>query len=340
MPSVIRYGANDLMLPRSMLPRVSTLASPSSGAFDPLTLSPVLWLAADNASNTLSTTGYAGSGTVTQVGTAITGVSASFLGEVKVGDVLSGTLISGAVVSIADATHLTVDVSNSGAGASYTITPVAGISDRLSTWKDKSGNGKDFTNGTAKLRPAKIPNIQGVFPAILADGVNDTLSSASLVLGSTASVPYTVMIVMNVIDNSRKGTFFALSEPGGGYSFSIGANGNPDATGNTIVVTRNSVGDLSTAQTVGTGTMLLEFTATSAATPAHLIYKNASQIFSGNFGGNGSTSGAVSNIFCQQITTTRLSSHYALEILVWNTVLSSTDRASMESYLNTKYAIY
>ena len=56
---------------------------------------------------TLSVTGYAGTGTITQSGNIVTGSSTQFLREIFVGDTLTATGISGTVIAIGSATSLT-----------------------------------------------------------------------------------------------------------------------------------------------------------------------------------------------------------------------------------------
>lgn len=187
----------------------------SAKRFSPLSLPNLaLWLDA-TVGLTLSTTPYAGTGTVTQVGTALTGVGTAFTGEVKVGDALSGTLISGNVVSIASPTALTLDASNSGAGAAFTITPVAGVSDRVTTWADQSGNGRNASQATAALKPSKTPAAQNGLPALLfdlSDGLSITMSliAGSLSFWAVVNVPTAVVNGHYLIDIETGRLTFAV----------------------------------------------------------------------------------------------------------------------------------
>lgn len=50
--------------------------------------------------------------------------------------------------------------------------------DAIGTWSDRSGNANDATQGTAANKPLLKVNIQGGQPALLFDGINDSLATA------------------------------------------------------------------------------------------------------------------------------------------------------------------
>lgn len=121
---------------------------------------------------TTSTESFAGSGTITQLLTAITGIGTAFRSEVVVGDRItsSDSTINGIVQTITDNTHLTLSTSATvEGGLSYNIIPQSDTA-RVTTWIDQSSGAHNFTqSGTA--RPSK--QTIGGYPAIIFDGVND-----------------------------------------------------------------------------------------------------------------------------------------------------------------------
>lgn len=158
--------------------------------FSLLDYAPHLWIDAQLSPRTLANTGFTGTGTVTQVGTALTGVGTAFTGEVKVGDALSGTGISGTVVSIASATALTLDASDTGAGVAFTITPTPGVSDRLSQVNDLSGYGRHLVQATRAKQSQLVYAGQNGLPTIRLDAIDDGMSATF-----ASALPLTVYAV-------------------------------------------------------------------------------------------------------------------------------------------------
>lgn len=192
------------------------------GGFSPLEIPGLkLWLKSD-VGLMLSTTPYAGTGTVTQVGTALTGVGTAFTAEVKVGDTLTGTLISGAVVSITDATHLTLDTSNSGAGAAFTINPTAGVSDRVVTVNNLGGS-DNFSQVTASKQPVLKQAVQNGLPVIRFDGVNDILVNATAFLNGTAGAVFFAGQLTSALQDNE----YALASFDEGTAFTSGIGLRP-----------------------------------------------------------------------------------------------------------------
>lgn len=273
-----------------------------------------LWLKAD-AGLTLNTTGYAGSGTVTQVGTAITGVGTAFTTEVVVGDALSGTNISGNVTVITDNTHITVDASNSGAGAAYTITPQAGVSDRISTWADQSTGTNSVTQGTAVRRPAKIPALKNSLPAVFMHNDN-----AALVAANTNSNIQTLFMVMRTVADLG-GNRFLLYNADGTNSYRTVSPGK-----------QNFVADSSISGTATLSANTWYITALTYSAPDVAFYLN------------GAADGTGTTTITGSIAPTRLGSTvaggYFAEIIRYDSVLSAFNIARVFNYLNSRWAIY
>jgi hypothetical protein len=62
----------------------------------------------------------------------------------------------------------------------------------VSAWADQSGNGKDFTQGTASKQPAYVTGVLNGKPVVRFDDSDDGMASSL-----NLSAPYTVFIVFN-----------------------------------------------------------------------------------------------------------------------------------------------
>ena len=161
-----------------------------------------LWVAADLSPMAFVNTAYAGTGVVSQSGSTLTGVGTAFLSEVKVGDLITATAISEHVVSIEANDSLTLDGSvSSGAGLTYTITPVAGVNDRISQINDLSGLGNHMTRAVSASRPALQPNQIGGRRAIVLDGVDDFLSVTATLFSVSTGAVFTAVYPETITDN-------------------------------------------------------------------------------------------------------------------------------------------
>jgi len=108
-----------------------------------------------------SPAGHAGTGTVTQTGTAVTGSGTLFLTQVTVGNVIIGVGVGGTVTAIADDTHLTSDLNY--AGTPYTITPpgTAGTGTVIQVGTALTGIGTHFTTEAAIGRTIAGAGVSG-----------------------------------------------------------------------------------------------------------------------------------------------------------------------------------
>lgn len=177
--------------------------------FSPLSIAGLqLWLKAD-AGLTLSVAGFTGTGTtVAQAVNTLTGVATKFLSECVIGDNISGANgLNGNVTAIASDTSLTLDSSATiGAETPYTITPVAGQSDRVSTQNDNSGKGYNGTRATQSQRPALKLGVQVGLPMLLYDGQNDSLVTASIAHGiGTGDFHFSIVVKIVDAPSAEKG---------------------------------------------------------------------------------------------------------------------------------------
>lgn len=166
--------------------------------------------------NTLSTTPVAGTGTITEVSGAITGVGTQFVKECRVGDTITGVGIDGTISVITDATHMTVTGSTgAGAGVGFTINPTAGVSDRITSYYDLSGNGRVFTQAAFSKKASLTSVAAGINSkrAALYDGVDDLHVIASAFLNGISGMILAVWRMPNgAIPNSGQVVFSSSDE--------------------------------------------------------------------------------------------------------------------------------
>jgi len=142
---------------------------------------------------TTSVTGFAGSGTVAQVGNDITGVGTAFLSEVVVGDVITGVGINGTVTAITDDDTLALSSSATAEAVTYTITPQAGTA-RVTSWADQSGGSHNVT-ASGVTRPSK--QTISSYPTIVFDGISgnpDQMADGNIVNNLSSFTIITVVL--------------------------------------------------------------------------------------------------------------------------------------------------
>lgn len=294
-----------------------------SSLFDPRKLANlVVWIKADSPLIT-SVTGFTGTGTVAQTTITVTGIGTAFLSEIVVGDKVSGSGFNETVTAIASNTSLTVDTSGTvGAGATFTITPQAGVTDRVTTWSDLSGQGHDFTQATLSKCGILVNAGLNGRPIVRFDVGNDVMSVASFSLVQPEHV-FAVCTFNQAFSSNQ-----VIIE---------GTSAN-----NTIRVARTASGTMS----ISAGTALnlagntpqspniysCEF---SGASSAIRINENAFSV-SGN-AGVGSPGGLVIN--ANAALTANFGGMDLAEVLVYNRILSSGERLQVENYLSKKYAL-
>lgn len=91
-----------------------------------------------------------------------------------------------------------------------TVTTVSGA---VSQWNDKSGNGRNFTQGTAANRPAYTASALNGLPAVTPDGSNDWLTGPVVFPGTTPDDYYIVAVLrmLSIISsgaNTSNGLFY------------------------------------------------------------------------------------------------------------------------------------
>ena len=146
---------------------------------------------------TTSVVPFSGTGTITQSGTAVTGVGTAFLSEVVIGDRVStaGNTINGIVTAITDNTHLTLSTSATVAvGVAFTITPQTGTARVTISTNQGSGGGSFTASGLA--RPVRRTDSNGI-PYFAFNNVNNAMTGPNIADNLSS---FTVIVVTRNVD--------------------------------------------------------------------------------------------------------------------------------------------
>ena len=212
----------------------------------------------------------------------------------------------------------------------------------VARWEDLSGNSRHFTQATANNQPTLVASGLNGKNTLGFDGTNDllTLSSNSLLRNIPA---YTCFFVRkNKSSVSTLETNFVNAVGATTiFDFNTQATNRPG-----IRVRRQSANTLTSLQgsnsqtTAGTfelwGT-LIDHSVTSAT-----LFKNGTQLATNTAfltTGNSQDSARNSSIGAF-VAGTQPADIEVAEILIYETALSASDRATIETYLNEKWAIY
>jgi hypothetical protein len=232
----------------------------------------------------------------------------------------------------------------------------------VSRWEDKSGSGRHATQGTSANRPARKTAIQGSKDVLRFDGSNDSLSIPS----STATFNFLHGADSTVFAVVKAGT---TANPNAEYAFlgthngSGGTNGitlwyadfveegfNPNDQLRVIVGAAGGAGAVVDSADRGVGgftantfKVLSVITKPTQATAANRLSArvNGGSAVSGNQATKAASAADASGdltLGSSSGATFFLNGDIA-EIIIYNSALSDTDRAAVESYLISKWGI-
>lgn len=208
----------------------------------------------------------------------------------------------------------------------------------VARWEDKSGNGRHFTQAQPAQRPARKLAIQGGLDALSFDGSDDTLSRAASIFSNRTAVSW-FAVVKN--DDSAAVNRIAFSErvSAGDAGFLFGkivttnilfsrgssdGNTRQDVSEATAFPTTALVASMVTSQSLGTARRNGVSAGTNSVTLSSISYQSQTLIGS-NMQENGLPLLFWDGLWC--------------EFIVYDTALSDTDRAAVESYLMSKWGI-
>jgi len=224
----------------------------------------------------------------------------------------------------------------------------------VARWEDKSGNARHATQGTSANRPARKTAVQGGKDVLRFDGSNDSLSipSSTETFKFLHSADSTVFVVLTrsttdnsaIIDNCDDGS----SAVGFSLRF-LDGSGTSDVLVHRIrrgVSATSALSNVSANGFMPSGWSVLS----SVGRPGNATASNRSsmRLNSGTAVTNNTDTNAVStsnaaNDLCigRFVTSPSANTHGGdiAEIIIYNSALSDTDRAAVESYLIAKWGI-
>lgn len=198
--------------------------------------------------------------------------------------------------------------------------------DPVSSWLDSSGTSNNASQATSGFRPLYKTNIVNSLPVVRFDGTDDYMS-----FGTSPGTVCTAFVVAALGDVAANQIAFAiiLFTPGIWLSARVSSTNWGSFTGN---------GEMSAGEVLTNGTFNdLEVTSTTSGSPETKLYRNGTQKASTGAsctGASGQFIGADANG-----APIRFFKGDIAEIIMYDTVLSSGNRASVEAYLATKYAL-
>lgn len=206
----------------------------------------------------------------------------------------------------------------------------ASNNDPISSWADSSGNGNTFSQATGGNQPLYKTSIINGLPTVLFDGTDDFMSHT----GNLTTQPNTVFVVTQPTLSTASQKNYACFFHDGGQSFIV-AKITTSFWGTFTTPT----GDLSSTNALTSGSnYLLECTTTSTGGSVFLYQKGvqvATRAGAAVTGPGGTNVGLGKDL----INSNRQYAGHIAEVIYYDTVLSSGNRALVENYLIAKYAL-
>ena len=205
------------------------------------------------------------------------------------------------------------------AGGSLVTTDGAAVA----RWQDKSGNNRHLTQATASARPLLKTSVRNGRNALLFDGVDDFISRSTVVQNSQS---YTMFVVLKTENTSVTRTVAFNGNGGGsGYSMYQGTSKR-----NLLYGGKNAWAD---------GNISINWETWSAScnssTNSTTFFVNGATQLSLS-----ATPNVPNGITCVSEAPPYSFPGYISEFIMYNTALTTTQRQAVETYLNSKWAIY
>jgi len=197
--------------------------------------------------------------------------------------------------------------------------------DAVSSWTDSSGNGKDHAQASGTKQPTFKTNQQNGKPGVSFDGTNDDLVSASV---PTTALVYSIFTVQKF--TSAAG-LQGLWRNGDGDGWGVYDNVGTRAILHRAVASLNDAAATTNAEiwsAVRTSAPLAKFWVNGA----NQTISNSTSV------PNAPSAFAILGAFSEALGF--YFGGLVFEVIVYDNALSDTDRGAVETYLNTKYAIF
>lgn len=196
----------------------------------------------------------------------------------------------------------------------------------VGTWTDQSTAANSCTQSTVANKPVYHTNVINGLPAVQFDGIAQYMSFTST---GAFVLPFSAFVVIRpTADTSAQISYATVLENGGGNN-----NGCFIAVKLTASVWGTFTNaDLSSGNALtSANNYLLETTGAASST---FLYQKGVQVATSATSESGGSGGLGSNPL-----SSRWYKGYIAEAIVYNTVLSSPNRISVENYLISKYAL-
>ena len=197
----------------------------------------------------------------------------------------------------------------------------------VARWQDKSGNNRHATQETSASRPLRKTAVQGGKDALRFDGSDDTLSLPSI----TIPASHTVFSVFGRATASIHSITLGSEVEAGVTRYSAWWFND-----NVVYIKTND--DFSTHGSASTSTGAFLLVNIRTATTSVVTRRNGAQLASVTSGSAVTNASSGTWTHVGSVGTTVHSGNLC-EIIVYNTALSDTDRAAVESYLMSKWGI-
>ena len=203
-------------------------------------------------------------------------------------------------------------------------------------WEDKSGNNRHATQTTANARPLLKTSVKNGRNVLRFDGANDSLWSSSWNLTLTQQTVFAVFRSTWSGTTANYARIFTQSDASNDYQ----------SANNYIPLLRNNASQIASYSTDFLSPINYTNNGWAIATSVHTGTTVTNKI-------NSATSSTANNVLNKTVTRYALGDQIAdagqpngsingdvLEIIVYNSALTTNQRQAVETYLNNKWAIY
>jgi hypothetical protein len=196
----------------------------------------------------------------------------------------------------------------------------------VARWADKSGNSRHALQSTANSRPVLKTGLKNGKNILRFDGANDFFDIYSMEIPQ----PYTIFAAFIFRNNGS----YLFDKTNGTNRVAIGwnASGTSSDNGKVFYYASGSSVPQDSQNSASTGLIL----STLFNGELSFMRKNGAQILSGN----GGTTSIESLRFGTSFALSAPLNGDLYEVLVYNSILTQTQFQSVETYLNSKWAIY
>jgi hypothetical protein len=202
-----------------------------------------------------------------------------------------------------------------------TITISSGI---VNQWKDKSGNNHTFSNGDSSACPSYVANSLNNLPALMFDGVNDTLSTSII---NTQSTNTSTFVVSKPSSINVKGHTFKNGDSDG-YAIGYGSS-TSDNNGNSFIYLREAIQWHPSLSYGGTASNIVSSILGDSTIVNYLNGNNIQTIAGSPLAPSGNTYIGGSRHFSGNV----------FEVIFCSSVLTNIDRQKVEGYLAHKWGL-